>query len=83
MFIGAMDGGDCRVNGLASAGMNIVPKLSWSVLLSRAPWGFQRGAWRVAPLWVLSALRRQADQNILNSYNFGTMYLLILDGHPL
>ncbi len=41
----------------------IVVYASWwlNVLLSRAPRGFQRGFWRVTPLWVWSPPRHQAE----------------------
>jgi len=57
MFIEAMDGVDCRVNGRFSAGINIVPKFSWSVLLCRAPQGFQGEARRNDVPWVPSPPR--------------------------
>jgi len=62
MFIEAMDGEDCRVKGRLSAGINIAPKFSWSVLLSRALWGLERGAERSFPF--LCRRHRDAKQII-------------------
>ncbi|SEL25620.1 hypothetical protein SAMN05216262_10853 [Colwellia chukchiensis] len=55
MFIGAMDGVDCRVKGRFSAGINFVPKFCWNVLLSWGSVGFQGDAGGSIPLGVVAS----------------------------
>jgi len=65
MFIEAMDGEDCRVKGRYLAGINLVPKLSCSVLLCRELWGLERGAERSFPFLC----RRHRDIQKFQKYH--------------
>ena len=51
-------------HGRISAGIDCKLKMVIHVFTEWAPRGFQRGIWRVTPLWVWSPLRRQTEKLI-------------------